>query len=93
MNCSKCQYLNLKDEKEGKVSGKKYWCQLKREYIRANDNCCEKITKNEKLSKEIINKIEKEGKEYYNDNTPIEIYILLITVLIILGLIMDVFKF
>lgn len=93
MCCSNCKYLNIKDEKEGRVSGKKYWCELKREYIRANDKACEQKETNPKMSKEIINKIEKEGQEYYNDNTPVEFYIAIAIVLFILGLIMDVFKF
>jgi len=64
MCCSNCKYLNLKDKKEGRVSGCCYWCQLKGEYVRANDGGCGSFEKTEAIGGTLKDKIENEGKEY-----------------------------
>lgn len=92
MCCSTCKYLNLKDGKDGRVAGRVYWCTLKKEYVRASDNACPNKEENN-LSSDKIAKIETEGKEYYNDITPVALYFIIAFILLIIGLFMGVFTF
>ncbi len=88
--CSSCKHLDINNKKDGVVSGALYYCTLRKEYVYA-DGICHDIINDANRDKEIINNIKEETKLY--DDIPIspEILIFIIVILVLLGLMLDVF--
>lgn len=89
MTCSSCNFLNELDEKKGKVSGACYYCKNKNCYINGSDDKCERFEKSYRRNSYECDNIYKEGLKYYNDDTPLEIYIIFLIFLIITGIIIN----
>lgn len=95
--CCSCDFLDVKKEKKGKVSGSKFLCKKKTKekkkdtYVNPTDVACEKHDKtwnrNVFQNQDIYNK----GKHYDDNDTPISSYVIVLVLLIIFGLIFGVF--
>lgn len=89
MGWYRCANLDVKKKQPGKVSGNLYYCKKLKTYVNPSKFKCEKFSKDDKRLEN--HEIYEDGKNYYNDNTPIGLYVFVLIVLIIVGLIMGVF--
>lgn len=88
MSCSSCKYLNECKKSEGAVSGCSYYCSKINSYINGT-NSCENYEKTYSRSNYECDKIYNDGKNYYNDTTPITFYLVLVAILLILAIIVN----
>lgn len=91
MGCYNCDNLDKDKKAAGKVSGNLYYCKKLKTYVNPTYDGCEKFVKSSRKPYE-NDDIYKDGKSYYNDKTPLGIYIIVIIILLIIGLIMGVFS-
>ena len=91
-NCADCRYLREDKKKDGKVSGCCYYCTKIKEYVNGANSICDNFEKSYSRKYTTIEKIYKDGKDYWNNDTPLPLVLFILVVLIILGLIMGVFK-
>ena len=89
--CYNCKYLDKEKKKQGKVDGNLYYCQKNKAYINAAKDTCPNFSKSERRSWE-NDEIYQDSKKYYDNDTPLGFYIFILVVLIILGLILNVFN-
>ena len=89
MTCSSCKYLKEGDYQEGSISGKKHYCSKIKEYVNGSNDKCSAYEKSYRSSY-IDNQILEEGEKYYNDSTPIPVYILLVIIMLILVFITNI---
>lgn len=92
MGCNSCKYLKTSDKKEG-VCGACYYCSKVKEYVNGAKNNCENYSYDYSRKTYEKDEIYKNGIDYSSDDTPIGTYIFILIVLIILGLIFNVFTF
>ena len=90
-NCADCKYLMDDKKRKGKVSGCCYYCAKIKEYVNGANSICDNFSKTYSRKYTTIEKIYKDGKDYWNDDTPLPLVFILVS-LIVLGLIMGVFK-
>ncbi len=88
--CAGCQHLKIKYRKDGVVSGSIYYCELKKEYIRACEQPCENFNKATGRSKEEIEKIIEASKEYDDNPLSAEAYFTIFIFLVIIYLIINI---
>lgn len=91
MGCSSCKYLIESKKKEGKQLGCLYYCSKMKKYINGNGEECNNYYKDYSRTSFTRNEIYREGNKYSDDTTSVGSYLLLLIVLIILGLIFNVF--
>ncbi len=91
MNCSDCKYLDINKKQKGAVSGCLYYCSKKKGFISGADNICENFERTYARKRIEINEIYEEGKNFYDNTTPLWFYVVTLIILIILGLILGVF--
>lgn len=89
MSCSSCKYIKYNDKKEGIVSGACYYCSKVNNYVNGSNNKCESFEKSYRNSYE-CNKMFEDGESYYNDDTSIELYLILLFIMIIFAIIVNV---
>lgn len=90
MNCYNCANLDPEKKKAGKVAGNLYFCKKNKVYVNAAKTTCEHYEKSYR-QKDQDSDIYEDSKEYYDNDTPISFYIVILIALIIIGLIMGVF--
>lgn len=90
MACYNCNNLNPDKSVKGKVDGALYYCKKLKTFVNPAKFECEKFEKSYRKS-DVNDKIYKDGKDYYNDATPLWFYVFILIALIILGLIFGVF--
>jgi len=84
MGCSSCKYLKENDKKEGKQLGCKYYCTKMKTYVNGN-GCCNEYS--EDYGRNVLKR-----DEIYREGTKeISTYIFILIILIISGLIFNVF--
>lgn len=91
MGCYSCAYLDTKTKKSGAIDGCLYYCKKNKTFVNAATDSCE-THKNGYRDTYENNEIYRNSEDYYDDDTPIELYIFILIVMIVLGLIMGVFK-
>lgn len=89
MGCYRCDNLDVKEKKAGRVSGNLYYCKKLKTYVNPAKFKCENFVKNDKRLEN--GDIYKDGKNYYDNTTPNWFYFFILIILIIVGLIMGVF--
>ena len=67
-----------------------YFCKKNKVYVNAAKTTCEHYEKSYR-QKDLDSDIYEDSKEYYDNDTPLSFYIVILIVLIIIGLIMGVF--
>ena len=90
MGCSSCKYLKENDKKEGKQLGCKYYCTKMKTYVNGN-GCCNEYSEDYGRCTYKRDEIYRDGIKYSNDTTEISTYIFILIILIISGLIFNVF--
>lgn len=90
MGCSSCKYLKENDKKEGKQLGCKYYCTKMKKYVNGN-GCCNEYSEDYGRCTYKRDEIYRDGIKYSNDTTEISTYIFILIILIISGLIFNVF--
>ena len=90
MSCSSCKYLKGNDKKEGSVSGCCYYCTKINSYVNGSNNKCENYEKTYSRNNYECDKIYEEGKDFYDDSTPISFYVVLAVILAILAIIVNI---
>ena len=88
MTCFSCKSLDENKKAKGKVSGCKYYCKKHKCYVSGDNSKCEKYEKSYSRSNDTCNKIYKEGKDFYNDDTPFSFYLFILIALVIISIIM-----
>lgn len=91
MGCYNCAYLDTKTKKSGAVNGCLYYCKKNKTFINAATDNCESHKNSYRDSYE-NNEIYRNSEDYYDDDTPIALYVFILITLIIVGLIMGVFN-
>ena len=91
MGCNSCKYLKTNDKKEG-TCGACYYCSKCKKYVLGN-NICDDYSYD--YGKTTIEKDEiyRDGVKYSSDKTEVGTYVFILIILIILGLIFNVFTF
>lgn len=89
--CSECSNLDNSKKSPGKVSGNLYYCKKLKEYVNPSMCGCEKFDKTYSRKSYENDEIYQDGKDYYNNDTPLELLVFIFIFLVILGLIMGVF--
>lgn len=89
MGCYRCANLDVKQKSPGKVDGNLYYCKKLKTYVNPSSFKCEKFVANDNRVEN--HEVYEQGKKYYNDKTPIALYLVLLVILIIVGLILGVF--
>ncbi len=90
MSCSSCKYLKTSDKSKGAVCGYCYYCSKVNSYVNgSNDNCSDYETSYGR-STYICNQIYEDGEHYYNDSTPISVYVVILVILSILAFIFNI---
>ena len=89
--CSDCSYIDTSKVKPGKVSGNLYYCKKLKEYVNPSMCGCEKFDKTYSRKSYENDEIYQDGKDYYNNDTPLGLLIGIFIFLVILGLFMGVF--
>ncbi len=92
MGCNSCKYLKKSDRKEGEC-GACYYCTKYKRYVNGSSNGCENYSYDYMKSTLDKDEIYIDGTKYSSDNTSISTYIMILFILIILGLICNVFTF
>ena len=69
--------LDVKKKADGKVDGL-YFCKKQKQYINPSNTECEKFEKAFKRQNWESNEIYEAGKKYYNDSTPVGIYVFIL---------------
>ena len=90
--CSKCMFLDEKKKKKGRISGCKYFCKKKKDYINGSTLSCSQYQKNKKRNDATIKSITQDGKKYDNNPIPFTGWIIISGILFILGLILGIFE-
>jgi len=90
MSCSDCKYLKENNKKEGGVCGSCYYCSKIKNYVNGSNNTCEKYERAYSRNSYTCDKIYHEGKEYYDDTTPISFYVVLLIFLTIVAIIVNI---
>ncbi len=90
MSCSSCAYFDVSKKKNGEVSGCIYYCIKNKCFVNGCNGCCNNYKCSYRPNYE-CNKIYNEGKSYCDDTTPVSFYLVILIVLVILGLIFNVF--
>ncbi len=89
--CFNCDNLDPKKKAAGKVSGNLYYCKKNKTYINPIMKACDKYKLTEKRKEKENEEIKNDGKNYYNDTTPVGLLVAVFIILIILGLALGVF--
>ena len=90
MSCSSCAYLDESKKKDGVCSGCIYYCKKNKCFVNGCNSSCNEYKSSFRSNYE-CSKIYDEGKSYSDDTTPVSFYLVILVVLVILGLIMNVF--
>lgn len=90
MSCSSCAYLDASKKKNGGFSGSIYYCSKNKCFVNGCNNSCNNYKSSYRTNYECKD-IYNDGKSYSDDTTPISLYVVLLIILIILGLIFNVF--
>ena len=90
MGCSSCKYLKENDKKCGKQLGCIYYCSKMKKYVNGN-SCCNEYSEDCSRNTYKRNEIYRDGIKFSNDTTEVTTYIFILIVLIVLGLIFNVF--
>lgn len=90
MSCSSCKYLKESNKKDGAVSGCCYYCSKVNSYVNGSNNSCESYEKTYSRSNYECDKVYEDGKNFYDDSTPISFYLILLVILIILAIIANI---
>ena len=90
--CSDCVNLDVNNKKAGKVSGNLYYCKKIKKYVNPSMCNCENFDKTYSRKKYDNELIYEDGKNFYDDDTPLGLLVVIFFILLILGLIMGVFK-
>ncbi|MBQ2639847.1 MAG: hypothetical protein IJF92_03695 [Bacilli bacterium] len=91
MSCSQCKNLQKKEKKPGKVMGAKYFCKKKKKYVNGANPECPKFSKSYARTNDEKNEIYLDGKNFYDDDTNIGAYLVILIILIILAIIVNIF--
>ena len=91
MTCSSCQFLNETRKKDGAVSGAIYFCAKKNKYVYGYDNKCESYEKTYSRYSLNCSTIYEDGQNYYNDTKSTSFYLTILIILIIIGLLINIF--
>lgn len=92
MGCCSCVHLKEDKKSNGKVNGCVYFCSKKKTYVNGAGDACDKYEVDRLRKTHIRDEIYRDGKNYYNDDTPFSLYLFAAIVLFILGLIFGVFS-
>ena len=90
MSCSSCKFLNELDEKKGKVSGACYGCINKKCYVNGSNNKCDSFEKSYVRSSYKCDIIYHEGLKYYDDDTPVVNYVIILILVIIASIVISI---
>ena len=90
--CADCKNLDLNKTKDGKVSGKLYYCKKAKKYVNPSMCSCDSFNKTYSRNRYECEKIYKDGKAYDDNDMPLGVYITIFMVLLVLSLVMGVLK-
>lgn len=90
MSCASCANLKTSKKKKGGASGCVYYCSKNKCFVNGSNDSCNNYKSSYRTNYE-CNKIYDEGKSYSDDTTPISFYLVILIILVILGLIFNVF--
>jgi len=93
MGCCSCEYLKESNKKNGKVNGCVYFCAKTKKYVNGSSDACENYKLDRLRKTHIRDEIYKNGKKFYNDETPVSLYLFIVIVLVVVGLIAGLFTF
>lgn len=91
MTCSSCKYLKEDKKCEGAVSGCKYYCEKYKAYIDGSQYSCDKYEKHYGRSNYMCDKICDDGNNFYDDSRSVGDYVILLILIIIGGLLLNIF--
>ena len=91
MGCNSCAYLKSSNKKHGKVDGCLYYCACKKTYVNATSKSCDNY-KSAYRDSYTLNEIYRNSDDFYDDDTPVSTYLVILIIMIITGLILGVFK-
>ena len=91
MGCYNCSNLDPSKKKPGKVSGNLYYCKKLKDFVNPYEFNCNNFDKTYSRKSWENDEIYKDGKSYYDNDTPLWVYSFVLIALIILGLILGVF--
>lgn len=90
MSCSSCKYLKESKKRVGSVGGCCYYCSKINSYVNGSNNKCEYYEKTYSRNNYECDKIYEDGKDFYDDATPISFYVALAIILTILAIIANI---
>lgn len=90
MGCYNCGNLDPKKKSNGKVDGALYYCKKVKKYVNPTDGSCKNFKKGSRKPWD-NDAIYNDGRRYFNDRTPVIVYIILFFILVIIGLLSGVF--
>ncbi|MGN1342291.1 MAG: hypothetical protein ACI4VL_03585 [Bacilli bacterium] len=81
MTCSTCENLNEDKKLDGKVSGRKYYCNKNKCFVGGNDFCDKYHYSFRNTDK--CNEIYNEGIQFYNDTRSVGYYLIILIIVAI----------
>lgn len=90
MGCNSCDNLDVKSKKPGAVDGYLYYCKHKKAYVNCATDCCESYKDGYRSSFE-CNELYRNSRDYNDDDTPVETYVFILILVIVVGLILELF--
>lgn len=89
--CHRCQYLKVKDKKDGKSGGSVYLCSKTKKYVNGATDVCDKFSKDPCRKAYESDEIYENGKKFSNETRDPSTYLVIAIILIIIAIIVNVF--
>lgn len=93
MNCYDCCHLKFDNKKDGKINGALYYCTKIKKYVHGNSEVCEKYQYDNLRKTYIKDQIYLDGKNYYDDDTSVFSYIIILFLILIITFILKLFGY
>lgn len=89
--CHRCEYLKVKDKKDGKGGGSVYLCSKTKKYVNGATDICDKFSKDPLRKVYESDEIYKNGRKFSNEDSDPTVWLAIAIILGIIALIVNIF--